>query len=411
MAEVKRESKIRDGRQNNVVWLGLTSLFSDISTEMLNPILPLFMFNVLGASGALIGLVEGIAKASEYILSIFSGWLSDRMQRRKPITVLGYLIATLMKAGYAFAFTWPQLLLARIVERSGKAIRNPPRDALLSESVSASKQRWGFSLHRILDTLGAIVGPFVTIAFLFFLGVNLQTLTQDPALLSSVARQIFLLALIPGFICVVIVAIFVVEAKNDGKKIRKYREEKLGALLKDMFNLSKYGQRYRKFLAASLILFLAMPSIAFLYLKASQTGFVIVDILLIAAMYNITYIIGAAFAGRMRLKDETALSACMLILALAFFLFVPVKGLVFLVPFALFGFVFGVFEVAMKTHISSIVPSKMLAGAFGAYNTLIGLAILASGIILGLLWDVNPEYMFTAAGILSLCAFAYFVKE
>jgi len=410
MAEVKRENKSKDGRQNNVLWLGLTSLFSDISSEMLNPILPLFMFNVLGASGAAIGLVEGIAKASEHILSIFSGWLSDKMGKRKSLTILGYFIATLMKAGYAFAFTWPQLLAARVIERSGKAIRNPPRDALLSESLPASQQRWGFSLHRVLDTLGAIIGPFVTIAFLFFLGVNLQTVIQDPEVLSSVARQIFFLALVPGFIGVAIISLFVVEVNKSERKTNRRRESLL-SLLKDMFSISKYGPRYRKFLVASLILFLAMPSIAFLYLKASQTGFVIVDILLIAAMYNITYIIGAGFTGSMSLKDESIISSSMLVLAASFFSFIFVKDILFLLPFAAFGFVFGVFEVAMRTYTASMVPSRMLAGAFGAYRTLTGLAILASGILLGMLWDMNPDYTFIAAGILSLTAFAYFVKE
>jgi len=411
MAEVKNTVKNKKDPSKNVLWLGLTSLFADISSEMLNPILPLFLFNVLGASGAVIGLVEGIAKASEHILSIFSGWISDRIGKRKSVTLVGYLLSTLMKASYAFAFSWPQLMLARIIERSGKAIRNPPRDALLAESLSSSQQRKGFSLHRVLDTLGAILGPFVTIAFLMIIGVNLQTLIQDPDLLSAVSRQIFILSLVPGIIGVAIIALLVVENNNNRKEHQKKKKESPRVLLKDIFNISKYGPKYKKFLVSSLILYLAMPTMAFLYLRASQTGFVIVDILLIAALYNITYIIGAWVVGRTKFKDKAIISAGMLVLAITFFSFIFTKGISFILPFAMFGFVFGIFEVAMRTYTSKLVPSKILAGAFGAYRTLTGVSILVSGISLGILWDINPDFTFLAAGILSLLAFAYFVKK
>jgi len=400
---------------NNVLWLGLTSLFSDISSEMLTPILPLFLFNVLGASGMIIGLVEGLAKASEHLLSIFSGWASDRLRKRKSITLAGYFIATLMKGAYAFAFTWPQLLIARVIERSGKAIRNPPRDALLAESISTSQKRWGFSLHRVLDTLGAIIGPFVTIAFLFIIGVNIKTLVETPNLLASVSRDIFLLALIPGFIGVAIIAFLVVEPDKKKEKIsnseKKLEMQGFFAVLKDIFNISKYGDRYKAFLIASLILYIAIPATAFIYLRASEIGFDIIGVLLVAAMYNITYIFGASLIRFIKLRDERLLAIIMVLLALTFFGFVFANGIYFVIPFAAFGFIFGMFEVAMPTYISAIVPSRVLAGAFGTYNTFIGLAILTSGILLGAFWDVNPTYTFIAAGILSLAAFAYFVKH
>ncbi|MEM2974172.1 MAG: MFS transporter [Candidatus Micrarchaeia archaeon] len=410
MPKKEAETKENNSRKENVLWLGLTSMFADVSSEMLNPILPLFLANILGAGGLIIGLVEGLAKASEHILSIFSGWFSDRMQRKKPLTVAGYLIATLMKATYAFAFTWPQLMLARIIERTGKAIRSPPRDALISESLTASQQRWGFSLHRILDTLGAIAGPFVTIAFLLFLGMNLQTLIQNKELLSSISREIFLLSLIPGMIGVMVVAFLVTETSKVKFEPRK-RRENIASLLMDLFSVSKYGKRYRNFLVASLMLFLAIPAMAFLYLRASQTGFMIVDIFLLAALYNITYITGAAIVGRIKYRSRAVISASMLVLAVIFGSFVFAKGLLFIVPFAVFGFVIGMFEVAMREYTTEIVPKRILASAFGTYRTLTGLTILASGLMLGTLWDISPDYAFAVAGVLSLTSFLYFMKK
>jgi MFS family permease len=133
--------KQKNSGMANIFWLGLVSLFNDVSTEMLTPILPLFLSNVLGASGALIGLIEGVGNASEKILSVFSGWLSDRMSRRKPLVIFGYSLSTVMKGVYALTFVWYQMLFARFIERSGKAIHTPPRDALIAESIVTNERR------------------------------------------------------------------------------------------------------------------------------------------------------------------------------------------------------------------------------------------------------------------------------
>lgn len=415
----KNNRKAKGNRKNvkndysNVFWLGLTSLFTDVSTEMLAPILPLFLSTVLGVGGPVIGLIEGIAKGSEHIFSVFSGWLSDRMGRRKPVAVFGYALAAVMKGTYAFVSTWEQLFIARLLDRSGKAIRNPPRDALLAESLEKDKRRTGFAIHRVLDTVGAILGPLVTIAFLIYIGVNVNEVANNTELLSSVARNVFLLSLIPGVASVLIIAFFVKEAKL--RKKLAQGGERLTDMLKDMLSISKYGREYRVFLVTSVLFYLAVPTMAFFYLRASNLGLNIENVLLLASFFSITYIIGAALFGFVagKGKDRESRTFIAWTIALSAVIFAAISLIeqsdAFILLFGAFGFVFGVLEVETRTYVSSIVKERILGGAFGTWRTATGFSMIASGIMLGILWDVSASHMFTVSAAIAFVSFLYFI--
>lgn len=437
----KKETKksVKQDVKQNVIWLGLTSLFTDVSTEMLTPILPLFLSNVLGASGIVIGFIEGLAKGSEHILSIFAGWLSDRMGRRKPLAVFGYFIATVTKGTYAFVTGWEQLFIARLIDRSGKAIRNPPRDALLAESISKKAQRSGFAIHRVLDTIGAILGPLTTLAFLIVIGVSIDAIGKEKELLSYVARNIFLLSLIPGFLAVIIIAFAVREAKV--RHVVKKKGERLIDLLRDMLSVAKYGNAYNVFLITSILFYFAMPTMAFFYLKGSAIGIHIDNILILASFFNITYIIGAAIFGfttqrsltsaadsldgtigrvvpkaiyramtKTMMSSKNVIALTLAFSAIIFFAFSFVQSIeMFAILFGAFGFVFGILEVETRVYISSTVNERILGGAFGTWRTLTGISMIVSGILLGILWDISPSLLFMIAAIIAFIALFYFI--
>jgi MFS family permease len=176
---------------------------------MISPIIPLFLSS-LGASGLVIGFIEGIAKASEHILGIFSGYISDKLKNRKAIIAFGYLISAVMKGAFAFVTNWFEFLLLRILERNGKAIRNPPRDALIVESLTKKETRKGFAIHRILDTLGAIFGPLIAAILIVLLSLNVQTTIE-------LSKFLFVVSMFFGLISVLIVIFFVKEGKMKRK--------------------------------------------------------------------------------------------------------------------------------------------------------------------------------------------------
>ena len=398
----KQESKSANsnsGLRNNIYYLGLTSLLNDIASEMITPILPIFLTSVLGASGLAVGLVEGSAKAAEQLLSIFSGWYSDRIRKRKPLVVLGYLVTTLSKGLFAFTTSWPQFLVVRFAERSGKAIRTPPRDAILARSVKVNERRAGFAIHRVLDTGGAIVGPLLAILLLSQLGNDI----------GSAARSIFLIALVPGLIAVGIAVFLVKEPpilKGDGSNRRKL----------EIFNIAKYGPGFRTLLLSFVIFSLFAPTLAFFYLKASAVGFDLSGVLLLALLFSIAYIFGAgalSVISKVRKIGERQGVILGLLGLLLVFLIVSGVGSFeqFAVVFGAYGFFVGLLDVETKVYIASLVKKELLAGAYGTYQTSTGIAMLGSGVIFGLLWDLSPAYAFQVAAVGAMIGLGLFIVK
>lgn len=389
--------------KNNVLVLGITSFFNDISSEMLVPLIPLFLANVLGAPGIVIGLIEGAAKAGEQLFAVFVGWYSDKVGKRKFLVALGYLIPTIAKGLFAFAFSWPMFFLFRFIERTGKAVRTPPRDALLAESVETSKRRRGFAVHRIFDQLGGMLGPLVTITLLAYIFLDFE----------QAARSIFLFSVIPGALAIIILWTFVKESKEDIDRVKKkFTNMKFW----DTFKINGYGTEFVSLLKTFGVFYLVWPALAFFYLKAQDVGIQVSEILLIAFVYSVFYVIGAGFLSYIskwkKIKNRGAITLGILGMAFVFFLMsIATSAAQFIPAFALYGFLFGMTEVEIKSYTSVIVDKKRLASAYGVYQTTTGIAALFGGLIIGTLWDFNPSYAFQVSGVIALAALGMFIRR
>ncbi|MGD0337137.1 MAG: MFS transporter, partial [Candidatus Omnitrophota bacterium] len=248
----------------NIILLGITSLLTDISSEMVYPILPVFLVTTLGASPAILGFIEGIAESLASLLKVFSGYFSDRLKLRKPFAILGYASSTVGKLFLYLAGTWHLVLLGRSIDRFGKGVRTAPRDALIAESSRQGKRGAAFGLHRAMDTLGAVLG--VGLAYILLTRVK-----ED-------LRKIFLFSLIPAVLGV-LVLFFAKEKKK----------EAVGVIDKSRFRWQALDKRLKLFLIFSFIFTLGNSSNQFLLLRAKNLGSPLPLIILFYLAYNIIY--------------------------------------------------------------------------------------------------------------------------
>jgi MFS family permease len=374
----------------NIIILGLVSFFNDFASEMVYPIVPIFLTSVLGAPVALVGLIEGIAESTASLLKVFSGWLSDRAQKRKIFAVYGYSLSTISKPIIGIALGWHMVLAGRFIDRFGKGVRESARDALIAESSTAENMGKSFGFHRALDTAGAIFGPLAAILLINYLG-------------SNNLRPIFYIALIPGTIGVILLLIFVKEKKITTKTNPPH------------FKLSNLTPAYKTFLVVSAIFALGNSSDVFLILRAQTLGMSTTFTILAYVVFNLVYSLLAYSAGS--LSDKIGPKR---ILILSFFLF-AITYLMFGINqsttwiwflFALYGVYMALSEGISKAYITKIASPEVIATSFGAYQTIIGICTFFSSLIAGLLWSqVNPNAPFIFGAILAIIAGSIFVLK
>jgi MFS family permease len=371
----------------NVVSLGITSLLTDVSTEMLIPVLPLFITITLGASAASLGLIEGVAESTASLLRLSSGWLSDRIGQRKPFLVLGYGISTVAKGAFALAISWPMVLVMRFTDRVGKGLRNPPRDALIADSVTPEVRGRAFGLHRGLDTLGAAIGPLVAYAML-------RAWPGD-------YRRIFASSAIPGALGVLVLALFVRAARH----ARAAPAPLAGAV-------RSLGGPFRRFVLVDGVFQLGNSSMAFVLLRAKTGGVPVTLVPLAYVLYNVVSAglslpLGAVSdaIGRRRLIGAGYLlyAAVYALLAWSGAPAATVSAL------ALLGVYTALTEGAQRSLIADLVGSERRATAYGVYHTVVGLALLPASVVAGLLWDrFGARITFAAdAAIAAVAAMAF----
>jgi MFS family permease len=261
------------GFGRNVFVAGLVSFFMDVSSEMIYPLVPLFLANVLGINKSVIGLIEGIAESTASLLKVFSGWFSDKIGNRKWLMAAGYGISTLSRPIVALATGWHHVLGSRFMDRFGKGIRTAPRDAIIAESSEKTHLARAFSFHRSLDTMGAVVGP--ALAFLF-LGI-----------FSNNYRAVFWLSIIPGAIAVLLIIFFIIEKK---KTTTAYSE-------RPKLTLKHFDWKFRVFVAIATLFALGNSSDVFLILRAQQIGIPTVMIPIVYLLFNLVYSFSAIPAG------------------------------------------------------------------------------------------------------------------
>ncbi len=352
------------GLSRNTFLLAFTSLFADISTEMLVPILPIFLTQTLKASGSIIGLVEGVAGATQNIVQGFSGSLSDKLQRRKPIALVGYLLAAAGKPLMGVAAAWQGVLAGRFIDRFGAGTRSPARDALVASSVSAANRGRAFGLEGVGDNLGAFLGPL--------LAVLLLTVYHLPI------RVIFYLAVIPGLLAFLMVLMVrepavksTVNAKIDGSPRR-------------------FPKAYWKYLLATALFGIGNSSNAFLILQTKDIGASLTETILIYAGFNLVAACISYPAGFWsdRFGRRTLLVIALAIFFITYLGFAITRNVAFIgMLFALYGLYQGIFRSVGKALASDFVPESLHAGAIGWYNSTIGVVGLIASLIAGRLWD------------------------
>jgi MFS family permease len=376
----------------NVLAAGLVSFFTDISTEMIVPVLPLFLTAVLHAPVAAVGLIEGVAESTASVLRVFAGWLSDRSGRRKPLMLFGYGLSNLSKPLLALSTAWPQVLAIRFADRFGKGIRGAPRDALIADSVEPAIRGRAFGFHRSMDTAGAAIGPLLAAGTLALLGNTPEG-----------ARAVFWLASVPGLLAVLVAWWLVQDRPAPPKDVDAPR---LG--MRDL------GRPFLLLTAITTLFALGNSSDAFLILRAQDAGMAAALIPLAYFAFNMLYALLATPVGMLsdRWGRRPVLVAGYGIFALVYAGFAVAPGaLAVAALFLVYSLYYACTEGVARALVTDLVPPSLRATAMGTYATATGVALLPASVIAGALWQaVGPPAPFvygaltagTAAVLLSV---------
>lgn len=371
----------------NIWAMGWVSMLNDIASEMIYPIVPIFLKSVLGAPAIVIGLIEGIAESTASFLKLISGWLSDKLRERKAFVVFGYFLSAVSKLIMAVAQMWPLVLFARFVDRFGKGTRTSARDALIVESIDSSIRGRAFGLHRAMDSFGAVIGPLLALLLM-------SAFAED-------YRKVFFLSFFPAIVGVLILLVFVKEKKRDRSAIA-FKQLNLKFKWKDL------NPNLRLFLIVSAIFSLGNSSDAFLILRSQDIGLTATLTVAAYVLYNIFYTIFSYPAGVA--SDKIGPKR---ILAASFFLFSLVYlgfGLVnqqwmIWALFPIYGLYIALTDGVSRAYIATMVMPEKSGTAFGAYQMILGFGTFLSSFVAGMLWSyVSPSAPFLFGSITALLA-------
>ena len=344
--------------------LAVVSFLTDVASDMTYPLLPLFLSTVLGASATAVGAIEGAAESTAALLKLGSGWLSDRVRRRKPLVLLGYGIASLIRPLIGLAQSAGQVLAVRVTDRVGKGIRSSPRDALIADSVDPAIRGRAFGFHRAADHAGAVAGPLLAFALLRWTDMDL--------------RQLFLLTIIPGALAVAALVFGVREAPRVTEPSNKFDRH------------ARLGRRFWAFLGILFLFTLGNSTDAFLLLRAADLGVDAALIPILWAMLHVVKSLSSTPGGALsdRLGRKPLLIAGWLIYAAVYFLLGRAGAEWHAwALFAVYGIYFGLTEGVEKALVADLVPADRRGAAFGWYNLALGLGALPASLIFGAIWD------------------------
>ncbi len=352
------------GLSRNTFLLAFASLFADISTEMLYPVLPVFLTQTLKASGSIVGLVDGFAQATQNIVQGFSGALSDKLQKRKSIAVAGYLLAAIAKPLMGLSTVWQGLFGARLLDRLGAGARSAPRDALIASSVDEKDRGRAFGLEGVGDNAGAFLGPLLAVFLLYALHVHI--------------RAVFYLAIIPGLLAFFMVLLV------------KEHPAAVAAKSKIDVSLRQFPKGYWQYLLVTALFGLGNSSNAFLILRTQEIGASLETTILIYAAFNLVAALISYPAGS--LSDtwgrKNILLASFVIFLIAYLGFALANNILLIAAlFVFYGAYQGIFRAVGKAFAADFVPEHLRASGIGWYNTTVGLLQLVASVVAGLLWD------------------------
>jgi MFS family permease len=394
----------------NVLALSAVSFFTDISSEMIYPLLPLFLTTVLGAGAGAVGLIEGAAESTAALLKLASGWWSDRVHRRKPLVAIGYLLASVTRPLTGIAQSAAQVLAIRLADRTGKGLRTSPRDALIADSVDPKMRGRAFGLHRAADNAGAVVGPLIAFFLLQYGHAEL--------------RHVFLWSAVPAALAVGVVLFGVREREAGGGKgkgkagsdaahraDRGTPEGPSGSPSAGTAAAASQplGRPFRTYLVVLLLFTLGNSTDAFLLLRAAQLGIAVALVPVLWAFLSIVKTVSSTPAGTLsdRIGRRPLIVAGWVVYAAVYLAFAAAstawEGWVL---FGVYGIYFGLTEGVEKAYVADLVPASRRGAAYGWYNLAIGLGALPASALFGAIWDRAgaPAAFATGAGFAVLAS-------
>ncbi len=355
------------------VWIvTATSFLTDISSNMLWDLIPLFLANVLGVKTSVIGLIEGLAETTASLLKIFSGWLSDRLGARKWLTVSGYGLSTLAKPFLYGVTSWWGVLLVRFADRVGKGIRTAPRDALVADSIDAQHRGLAFGLHRAGDTAGAALGILIALLIVLATGAGAVTLSRE-------TFQIVVLAsIVPAVLAVIVLAVGARDVPVDSR-----REP-------PRLTLRGFDRRFYVFLLAVVVFTLGNSADAFLILRAQERGLSVAGVMGMVLTFNVIYALVSGPAGLLsdRIGRRRLIVGGWLVYGLLYLGFAVVdQAWQMWALFGLYGIYYGAVEGSARALVADLVPADQRGTAYGVYNAAVGVMTLPASLIAGVLWS------------------------
>jgi MFS family permease len=374
--------------------IGLVSFLNDASSEIIYPLLPIFLLVSLGASPVAIGAIEGAAESVSSILKLCAGYASDRLGRRKGLVVFGYGLASVARILLAVVGTWPQALAVRIADRVGKGIRGAPRDALIADTVDPSERGIAFGFHRAMDHAGAVVGPLLAFGLLWLFAAD----HTKPTRLDF--QWVFLAAAVPASAAVLVAALFVREARPAQAAAARAHPPK--------FTLRGFDGNFLAFLAILAVFTLSNSSDAFLLLRANDAGVPTEQLPLLWAALHVSKVISSVVGGDLsdRIGRKRLIFTGWLLYAAVYaaFAYVSTPGAAWAL-FLVYGIYFGLAEGAEKALVADLVRPDQRGTAYGLYNLAFGITVFPASLLMGGLWQLGgPKLAFLVSAALGATA-------
>jgi Arabinose efflux permease len=379
--QVPEKQRIRLSSQ--VIFLGLAALLNDVSSEIIYPLLPIFLTSVLGGTAFIVGMIEGSAEAVSAFLKLAAGAWSDRLPTRKPMIVGGYLLAAVSRGALTIAGHWPTVLGARLVDRVGKGIRSAPRDAMITDVTPVEIRGRAFGFHRAMDHTGAVIGPLIAFACLSWLGVPL--------------RALFLIATVPALVGVVVLLFLLKESPREIRPRGEAHESR-----------EPLTPRFWSAIGAIALFYLANSTDAFLILQAHAAGVTTAMLPLLWAAHHVLKSLLSTHGGGLsdRISRPVMLFVGWMMYAAIYFAFPFAKSLVwFFVLFILYALPFTLTEGTERAWISDLVPAESRGRSFGIYYLTVGVFTLGGSVLFGLLWEkVSQRAAFHTGAVIAIVA-------
>jgi len=354
--------------------IGLVSLLNDASSEIIYPLLPVFLVTSLGASAKAIGTIEGLAESISSLLKLFAGYLSDRLAKRKALVVAGYSLASIARPLLAFTHTWTQVLAIRLTDRVGKGIRTAPRDAMIADTVRTEQRGIAFGFHRAMDHCGAVIGPIIGYLLVVLFIANSRAPTTGEF------SRIFLVASIPALLAVIVAAVFMRESPmkaQSGTEVVK-------------LSLRGFDSNFKRFLLVLALFTLSNSSDSFLILRAVDSGVSVAMVPLLWAAHHAMKVLSSLFGGDLsdRLGRKRLIVSGWILYAAVYAGFAFATQEVSLwILFLIYGIYFGLVEGAEKALVADLVRPEQRGTAYGLYNLAFGITVFPASLLMGMIWD------------------------